>query len=64
MRSRKARPLTAQEKRALASAGLVVTRYDTGGERATVQQLTPESDERRRSFARRLGDNRKAREGD
>ena len=63
MRSRKARQLTAAEKRALASAGLVVTRYDTGGERATVQQLTPESDERRR-FARRLGDNTKAREGD
>ena len=39
MKSRKKRQLTASEKRALTSAGLIVTRYDAGGERATVQQL-------------------------
>jgi hypothetical protein len=56
MRSRKKRTLSATEKRALASAGLVVTRYDAGGERAAVVQLSPESDERKRSFAMRLTD--------
>jgi hypothetical protein len=41
------RRLTAAEKRALASAGLVVTRYTPDGERATVEQLTAEASERR-----------------
>ncbi len=54
MRSRKRRQLTAQEKRALASAGLVVTRYAPDGERAEVRQLAPEGPERRRDFIRRL----------
>ncbi len=55
-RSRKKRTLTAAEKRVLASAGLVVTRYERSGERAAVVQLAPEGDDRRREFARRLGD--------
>ena len=63
MRSRKARQLTAQEKRALASAGLVVTRYTPDGERAEIRQLAPESDKRRRSFAMRLADDTPASEG-
>jgi hypothetical protein len=54
MRDRKKRTLSQAEKRALASAGLTVTRYNAGGERAVVTQLAPESDERRRSFAMRL----------
>jgi hypothetical protein len=45
--------LTVEEKRALASAGLIVTRYDAGGERAEIRQLAPEGPERRRDFARR-----------
>ena len=54
MKPRKKR-LTRQDLRALgASAGLIVTRYTPDGERATIHQLSPESDERRRSFARRL----------
>ncbi len=53
-RSRKKRQLTAAEKRALASAGLIVTRYDAGGERATIRQLAPEGPERRKDFIRRL----------
>jgi hypothetical protein len=62
----KKRTLTQAEKRALASAGLVVTRYDAGGERATVPQLSPEGPERRRDFIRRLtrrGEESKANEG-
>ena len=62
MRSRKKRTLTAAEKRALASAGLVVTRYQPDGARATVRELVPESDERRRTFAQRLADDTKASE--
>jgi uncharacterized protein YccT (UPF0319 family) len=54
MRDRKKRTLSQAEKRALASAGLTVTRYNAGGERAAVTQLAPESDERRRSHAMRL----------
>jgi hypothetical protein len=42
MRDRKKRTLSLAEKRALASAGLTVTRYDAAGERATVQQLAPD----------------------
>ena len=52
--NRKKRQLTATEKRALASADLVVTRYTPDGERATIQQLSPEGPERRRDFIRRL----------
>ena len=52
---RKRRQLTAAQKRALAlSPGLVVTQYTPDGEHAEIRQLSPESDERRRSFARRL----------
>ena len=56
MRSRKKRQLTGAEKRALISAGLIVTRYAPDGERATVWQLAPEGEERRRDFVRRLTD--------
>ena len=51
---RRRRRLTTAEKRALASAGLTVARYQRDGERATIQQLSPEGPERRQSFARRL----------
>ena len=47
-RSRKRRQLTKAELRGAMSAGLTIIRYDAGGERATVRQLSPESDERRR----------------
>jgi hypothetical protein len=50
MTDRKKRSLTQVEKGALASAGLTVTRYNAGGERAVVTQLAPESDERRLWF--------------
>jgi hypothetical protein len=41
-RSRKKRTLTQAEKRGLASAGLVVTRYSPDG-RARLEQLAPEA---------------------
>lgn len=74
MRSRKSRQLTAQEKRALASAGLITTRYAADGKRATVQQLSPEVPQRRQRanksgeviyspFARRLIQDTKESEG-
>jgi len=62
MRTRKKCRLTAGEKRALASACLVVMRYQPDGARATVRELVPESDQRRRSFARRLADEGPARD--
>ena len=62
MRDRKKRTLTAVEKRALASAGLTVVRYQPDGERVEIRQLTPESEERRRSFARSLGNDTPASE--
>jgi hypothetical protein len=54
MSGRKSRRLTSAEKRALASAGLTVVRYQPDGERAEIRQLAPESDQRQRSFARSL----------
>ena len=54
MRSRKKHQLTKAELRGAMSAGLTIVRYDAGGERATVRQLSPEGPERRQSFARRL----------
>ncbi len=64
MRSRKKRTLSQADKRALASAGLTVTRYQPGnpGTRAAVVQLSPESDERRRLFANRLTDDTTAKD--
>ena len=61
-RSRKRRQLTTAETRTLASAGLTVVRYQPDGARATVRELVPESDERRRSFAQRLDDDTSASE--
>ena len=58
----KRRRLTAAEKRALASAGLTITRYTADGERVEIRQLTPESDERRRTFATRLAHDTPARD--
>jgi hypothetical protein len=66
--SRKRRAVTERELRALGlTPGLVGTRYDADGRRATVAQLAPESDERRKIFAARLSsgtDNIKASEGE
>ena len=62
MRSRKNRQLTTAEKRALASAGLTVVRYQPDDARATVRELVPESDERRRSFVQRLASDAPARD--
>jgi hypothetical protein len=54
MKSRKTRTLTKAELRALAvTPGLMTTRYTPNG-RARLEQLSPESDERRKDFARRL----------
>ena len=64
MRSKKARQLTAAEMRALASAGLVVTRYTPDGERAEIRQLAPESDKWKRSFAMMFADDTPVSEGD
>ena len=45
---RERRELAAAEKRPLtSSAGLIVTRYQPGGERAEIKQLAAESPERR-----------------
>jgi hypothetical protein len=44
---RERRKLTAAEKRALASSGLIVTRYQPNG-RARLEQLTAEAREARR----------------
>ena len=62
MRARKARRLTQRELRALGTVGLTVVKYQPDGERAEIRQLSPESDQRRRSFARRLADDREASE--
>ncbi len=61
-RSQKKRQLTAAERRALASAGLMVVRYQPDGARAAVRELVPESDDRRRSFVQRLADDREPRD--
>lgn len=61
-RSRKKRTPTQRELRGAMSAGLIVTRYTPDGERATVQQLAPESFERKRDFIWRLTDESKASE--
>jgi hypothetical protein len=47
MRTPKRRQLTRPQLRALPSAGLTVTRYGAGGERATVEQLAAEAPSRR-----------------
>ncbi len=53
--SKRRRRLTQAEFRALGTVpGLSAVRYPAGGDRAEVRQLAPESDERRRSFARKL----------
>jgi hypothetical protein len=62
MRVLKRHRLTASEERVLASAGLIVVRYQPDGARATVRELVPESDERRHSIARRLADDTAARD--
>jgi hypothetical protein len=56
---RKAAPrkkcLSQQDLRDLGvSPGFVTTRYSPDGKRATIRQLAPESDQRRKDFARRL----------
>jgi hypothetical protein len=63
VKARKKRALTQSEKRALASAGLTVVRYQPDGERAEIRQLSPEGLERRRDFIRRLTDDTPASEG-
>jgi hypothetical protein len=63
--SKRRRRLTQAELRAIGTVpGLLVTRYDATGERATVHQLSPEGSERRRDFARRLTDDSQAGEGE
>jgi hypothetical protein len=58
-----ARRLTQRELRALnTTPGLVVTRYNTDGQRAAVHELGPEGPERRRSFARGLTNDTKTSE--
>ena len=52
----KKRQLTAAQKRALASAGLTVVRYQPDGARAAVKELVPESAQRQRRFTQRLAD--------
>ncbi len=60
MRSRKARRLTKAELRAAgATPGLMAHKVGPDG-RAKLEQLAPESFERRQSFARRLIQNSKA----
>jgi hypothetical protein len=52
--SRKARPLTKAELRAMgATPGLMNTRYSPDG-RAEIRQLAPEGFDRKRDFIRRL----------
>ena len=56
------RRLTQAELRAAgASPGLMAHKVGPAG-RARLEHLTPESDQRRRSFAKRLGDDREASE--
>jgi hypothetical protein len=51
--ARKNRQLTRAELRAMATPGLMAHKVGPDG-RARLEQLAPESDERRRSFAMRL----------
>ena len=53
MRSQKKRQLTRAELRALATPGFMLRRIDPDG-RARLEELAPESFERRKDFARRL----------
>ncbi len=65
MKSRKKRTLTAAEKRALVTAGLMLTRYAPDGRRAMVEQLASEDSgaRRREVFIRKLTSERKTSEG-